>query len=407
MIYFLRLGWRNVFRQRLRTGLALGAIGLAVALLMLGDTFARGMEKYIFTEVVGEAGELVVARQTFFERSRFNPLKYPIHQASELQRRLIGVPGVRAVLPRIDFGLLVQMGEENEPVACSAVDVLAFARFSTLPTKLTAGRWLKPDEKGILLGTLVAERLHVKPGDTLTVLGRTAYDSFTADDFTVTGVFDLGSKLLNRSAVVPLGAAQEFLDLTDGASKLLVYGRDFQQAPQLADAIRRSGVLPQGIAVRPWTEDPFFGSLYAVDRAVRMAITVILCFVAGLGILNMMMVSVLERRREIGVFMALGMSHLGILTAFLYEALLYGLLGSAIGIVLGTPVALLLDRVGIEFQGDKVQGVPFALPNRIHGDFGPRSVIIGLTIGVVLSLLGMLWPMFKTFSMKPHDAMAK
>jgi ABC-type lipoprotein release transport system permease subunit len=407
MIYFLRLGWRNVFRQRLRTGLALGAIGLAVALLMIGNTFARGMEKFVFSEVIGEAGEIVVARQDYFDRSRFNPMKYPIRGAAELRSRLLQVPGVRAALPRIDFGILVQLGEQNEPVACSAVDVLEFARFSKLPSKIVAGRWLRPDEKAVLLGRLVADRLGVKPGDTITVLGRTAYDSFTGDDFVVAGIFDLGVKLLNRTAIVPLGPAQEFLDMQDAVSKLLLFGPSYLDADAIAGTIRSRGLLPAGVAVRSWTQDPFFGSLYTLDRAVRIAITVILCFVAGLGILNMMMVSVLERRREIGVFMALGMSRAGLLTTFLYEALLYGVIGSAVGSAIGSPLALLLDRVGIDFQADKIQGVPFPLPNRLHGDFGPDSLVIGLAIGVLLSLLGMLWPMLKTFSMKPHDAMAK
>jgi putative ABC transport system permease protein len=403
---FVRLGWRNVFRQRLRSALALGAIGLAVALVILGRAFISGLEEYLYTEVLGEAGEVVVARQSHFERSRFNPMKYPLEGAAALRERLLAIEGVRAALPRIDFGLLAQVGEENRPIGCSAVDVAAYARFSSLPRKLVSGRWPEPDEKSVLIGRGVADELGLRPGDTLTLLGRTRYDSFTADDFTVAGVYDAGVKMLNRTALMPIEPAQEFLEMPDAASKLLVYGDSWREADAVAGRLRGPDVLPAGVAVRPWTEDPFFGGVHALTRGVGLALSGIICFVAGLGILNMMMVSVLERRREIGVLMALGMGRAAILGAFLYEALLYGLLGSALGIALGSPLALLLERVGIEFQADRIQGVPFPLPNRIHGDFGPDGLILGLAIGVLLSLLGMLWPMLKTFSMKPHDAMA-
>lgn len=405
MRYFLRLGLKNVFRQHLRTALALGAIGLSVALIVIGSTFAGGMERYVFGEVLGELGEIVVARQDYFDKSRFNPLKYSMADAEALQERVLKVQGVRAAFGRIDFGFMAQAGETTEPIACTAVNLRQFLRYSKLPDKLVAGRLLQPGEKGLLIGKDVAHALHVQPGDTLTAIGKTAYDSFTADDFPVVGIFDLGAKMLNRTSFMDLGHAQEFLEMTDAVSKLLVFGPEPGQAQELSD--RLAAELPQGATARPWTRDPLLGSIYVMGRAMRIALAAIICFVAGMGILNMMMVSVLERRREIGVLMALGMSHGRILVSFLYEALLYGLLGSALGILLGAPLALYLDRIGIDFRSDDIQGLPFAMPNTIHGHFGTDSLILGVATGVLLSLLGMLWPMLKTFAMKPHDAMAR
>jgi ABC-type lipoprotein release transport system permease subunit len=407
MMYFLRLGLRNVFRQRLRTGLALGAIALSVAIIVVGASFTAGVERFVFNDALGEAGEIVVAREDWFARSRFNPLKFAIPDADALVERLAAVPGVRAAVPRIDFGLLVQQGEEAEPVLATAVDVLLFARFSALPRRIVAGRYLQPDEKAILLGATVAEKLGVGPGDRLIVLGRTAYDSFMGDEFEVAGVFDMGMRILNRATFLPLAAAQEFLDMPGAASRVLLYAADYREADALAARIRAGGLLPEGVAARPWTEDALFGSMHQMIRAVRLGLSGIICFVAGLGILNMMMVSVLERRREIGVLMALGMSRPGILVAFLYEALIYGVLGSALGVLLGAPLAAYLERTGIEFRADEIQGLPFPMPNTLHADFGPESLMLGVAVGLILSLLGMLWPMLKTFSMKPIDAMAK
>ena len=96
-----------------------------------------------------------------------------------------------------------------------------------------------------------------------------------------------------------------------------------------------------------------------------------------------------------------------ILLSFLYEAALYGLVGGAAGVILGALLALYLDRVGIDFRIDEIQGVPFAVTSTIHGDFGPESVVLGLVIGALLSVLGALGPVLKTFSMGPQDALTR
>jgi len=140
---------------------------------------------------------------------------------------------------------------------------------------------------------------------------------------------------------------------------------------------------------------------------VKLGISAVMCFVAGLGIFNMMMVTVLERRREVGVLMALGAPRLGILAGFLYEAALYGLAGGGAGVALGAPLALYLDRVGLNLRIDEIQGLPLPVAGVIHADFGWESVALGLTIGVLLAVLGTLGPVIKTFSMGPQDAMTR
>ncbi len=407
MSYVFRLGFKNVFRQQLRSVLAITGIALSVALVIVGTSLMTGVEKLIFSEALAEAGEIVVARQDYFDKSRFNPLKYSIRGSGALRDRLLGTPGVRAAVERIDFGFLAEHDEVTAPVGCSAVNVEQFARFSKIRQRLVAGRFLEPGEKSLLVGRWVADELGVGPGDTVTVLGRTMYDSFMADDFEVAGVFDLGTKMLNRTSLMPLAPAQEFLEMTDAVSRILLYGDDYHDSGRIAERIRSAGTLPEGIAVKPWTEDVLFGSAYQLFRVVGMAISGIICFVAGLGIFNMMMVAVMERRKEMGVLMALGAPRLGILASFFCEAVVYGVVGGVAGVVLGTPLALYLDRVGINFEADKIQGLPFAITNTIYGDFGPQSIVVGLTVGILLSVLGAVGPVIKTFSMGPQDAMKR
>ncbi len=407
MSYVLMLGFKNVFRQRLRSLLALAGIALSVSLVIVGLSLMSGVERTIFSEVLGEAGEIAVARQDYFDKLRFNPLKYRLRDSAALRDRLLEVEGVSAAIERIDFGFLAEHGERTMALGASAVGVEPYADYSTLPDRLIAGRFLTPGEKAILIGREVAEELGAEPGDVLTVIGRTAYESFMADDFEVAGVFDLGSKLANRRTIVPLAPAQDFLEMEGAVSKILLYTGDYHRAGEIAERIRAGGLLADGIAVRSWLEDPFLGGLYPLFRGVGASISGIMCFVAGLGIINMMMVAVLERRREMGVLMALGMPRSGVLASFFAEAVVYGVAGGVAGVALGSPVAYYFDRAGINFRADEIQGIPFAVSSTIHGHFTADHVVAGLAVGVLLAVLGTVIPVIKTFSMGPQDAMTR
>jgi len=407
MSIITRLGLKNVFRQPLRTALALLGIAVSVAGVLVGTSLMNGIESMVFREAVGEAGEIVVARQDYFDKARFNPLKYSLRGYTALRAALLEVPGVQTAVGRIDFGFLAEVDERSTTLACRAVDVEQFALFSKIPERLVAGRFLKPGENALVIGKWAAEELEVEPGDRVTVLGRTAYDSFTADDFEIVGVYDMGSKLANRGSFMPLAPAQEFLEMPNTVSKILLYSEDYRDASRIAEEIRSARLLAPGITAKPWEEDFLLGSLYRLLRVAGILISSIICFVAGLGILNMMMVTVLERRKEMGVLMALGMSRLAIVLSFLTEAVVYGIFGGILGILLGAPLALYLDRVGISFQADRIQGMPIAIGSTLYADFGLQSIVWGLTIGILLSLLGALGPVLKTSSMGPQDAMTR
>ncbi len=86
--------------------------------------------------------------------------------------------------------------------------------------------------------------------------------------------------------------------------------------------------------------------------------------------------------------------------------MVYGLAGGAAGVLIGSPAAYYLDRVGIDFRADEIQGLPFAVTT-IHGHFGAGSVAAGLSVGVLLAVLGTVIPVIKTFSMGPQDAMTR
>ncbi|KFE71843.1 ABC transporter permease [Hyalangium minutum] len=406
MLYLLRLGFKNIFRQRTRAALALAAIALAVTFIVGGITLAGGVEKQIFLEMVGESGELVVAQKDYFAKSRFNPLKYFVPGTSELKQQLLKVEGVEAAAPRIDFGVLVESGQKNKSVRATGVDVEVFGQRSGLPHNIVAGSYLQPGQKAILLGKTLVDELGLKLGDKVTLLGKDAYDSFTADDFQLAGIFDLGNAAANRALYMPVQAAQEFLGMEDGATKIVLYGTRYDQAGPLAERIRASGILGESTAIRTWQDDPFLLSIYQMLQGIRQGVSFIVCFVAGLGILNMMMVSVLERRKEVGVLMALGMSRRGIVTSFLYEAALYGFLGSMAGLVFAIPLGWYLQTVGLTVSSDKVQGVALAV-SVLRGDFTVGAVVTAVVMGVLLGILGMILPVLKTLSMTPQDAMVK
>ncbi|MFC1848973.1 ABC transporter permease [candidate division CSSED10-310 bacterium] len=404
-IFLLKLGFKNIFRNKLRSGLALAAIALSIALIIVGMTFIKGAHTQLFQELLNEYGHLVLANENYFEKSRFNPLDYSIENADQLLAELKSIKEIITSIKIIEFGFLIDKDEQNEPVRVTGVDVDEFKKFSRLSQCIIEGRYLKAEAKEILLGKIIAEKLHVKAGDEITAVGKTVHDSFYADGYTVVGIFDLGARFLNKAAYISIHQAQIFLDMENQVSKILLFGKSYLGAPRLKKKIQENIALPANIKVRTWQEDPLIGMMSKTFMAVMSSILFIICFVAGLGILNMMFVSVLERKKEIAVLLALGMNHYRVMLLFLYEAFCYGSLGSIIGCILGTGPAIMLATKGITLNFEKIQGISFPLRETIYGDFQPINILVAMTIGILVSIAGMVWPILKIFRFKPNEVM--
>ena len=239
---------------------------------------------------------------------------------------LEAMPGVAAVSPMVSGAGLAVRGEASRSIALMGVELDRYDRIVHLRSKIVAGQArLGPGEA--ILGRELADDLGVRVGDRLSLVTGSVTDSLR-----VTALVDLGVRELNRrTVIVPLRAAQSLVGLPGGATSLDLSLRDVWVAQALATDLSRR--LPY--KVESWQEAnaQLVAALNAQSISTALIRAVVMVVVV-LGIASVLVVSVVQKRREIGILRAMGATRGQVMRVFLLQGAIVGALGSVLGILL-------------------------------------------------------------------------
>jgi ABC-type antimicrobial peptide transport system permease subunit len=355
---------QNLWRRKGRTLLTLGAIGFTVGAVMLIDGISRSANK-LMSGFFG--GAEVVVRQADISDFSYSQLDQRIGDRIAAMPEVAYVEGTQvgfATLP--DIGWFFVLGYEPRGAAIQQF-------------RVTEGRRIVSNHE-IMVGASTAEAHHIDVGETLD-LGGTR--------FKVVGIYQANAEFMEMGGVVSLRAAQAF---TGNPRKVQFFNVTLVD-PRNADAVVKA-INAQFPEVHAALAGEFAGQLpdMATMRALAGGISVLAALLGGLGMMNTMLMTVLERTREIGVLRALGWRQGKILSLILKEALALGLLSAVVGVGVAFLLAWLLS--GLPFYGEAFQPVWAA------GVF-VRAAGVALALG----LIGGLFPALRASRMQPIEAL--
>ena len=246
-------------------------------------------------------------------------------------------PGVVAVSPMVSGSGLALRGEATQSIAIMGVELERYQRIVNLREKIVAGTWgLQPGDT--MIGVELAADLGVRPGDRFTI------DTGSVQEpVRVSALLDMGVKDLNRrTVIIPLRSAQSLLGLPGGATVLDVKVDDVWLAEALAEQLRPRYLYE----IESWqaTNAQLVSALKAqsISTAVIRAVVLI---VVVLGIASVLVVSVVQKRKEIGILRAMGTTRAQVLRVFLLQGAIVGALGSVAGLLLAWALVLLFTAM--------------------------------------------------------------
>jgi lipoprotein-releasing system permease protein len=294
--------------------------------------------------------------------------------------------GVSAVSPMVSGPALARRGEATRSVALSGVELDRYDRIVGLRDKLVAGAFrMGPGEA--LIGKTLADDLGVRVGDRIVVT-----TDARSDTLRLTGMVDLGIRDLNRRVVIlPLRSAQTLLDLPGGVTQIDLRVDDVWAAQALASALARE--LPT--KVESWQEAN--AQLVTALNAQTISTTLIrsvVMVVVVLGIASVLVVSVVQKQREIGILRAMGAQRGQVLRVFLIQGALVGLMGS----VLGTGLAMGMIKVFTTFVRG-ADGLPL-----FNISLPPEMALQTVALALVAGLLAAVLPARRAARMDPAQA---
>ncbi len=336
-----QVAWRFLREGRMQTLLIIVGVAAGVAVVAYISALIEGLQANTLAKTLGaqahislRAPEDLVAPAARLEAgtamlSDTQPRAQRLRSVANWQALLPvlqATPGVAAVSPMVSGSGLALRGEAALAIALLGVELERYDRIVNLRSKVVAGRAsLQPGEA--IIGRELAADLGLRVGDRLTL--RTG---LVSDSARVTALVDLGVKDLNRrTVIVPLRAAQNLQGLPGGATHLDLTVTDVWAAQALADSLRRQHPL----RVESWQESN--AQLVSALNAQSVSTTIIravVLVVVVLGIASVLVVSVVQKGREIGILRAMGATRGQMQRIFLLQGAVVGALGSLLGLLL-------------------------------------------------------------------------
>jgi len=406
MAQSLKLAWRNVWRNWRRTLIALVAIILGIVLLLFFDGMLAGSDQAIFGNAVRlYGGNIQVHAPGYLDKASRQPL-LPLEDADAVVQAALAQPHVVAASRRINTGGMISSREGSYPVMITGIEPQVEAPISLQAENISQGRFLQPaDEDDIVIGQGLADLLQVAVGDRVTLVGRAKSETMRQRTMIVVGIYDLGMPDAEKMAVlITLPEAQSLYNLRDQVTEVAIFLEKVRQEETTAPALQAA--LPNE-EVDSWqTLRPEIQQTLQFKMAFTSAFGIVLVFIAAIGILNIMMMAVFERTREMGVLAALGMKGRQILGLFLLEGMFIGVVGAAVGVALGVALNLWLAQVGFDISYASGMGEISALMGtRIYPSLSMANVISRGVLVVVAATLASLYPAWQASRKEPVDAL--
>jgi len=412
MAKILKLSARNLARYWRRTLLTSGLIILGVVAVLLFNAVSGSFKSLIVGQITDSVlGHLQVHRRGYVASIDNLPLNLNMKPAAvaQVEKALESIDTVVAWSPRLKFGAMFSNFTETTSIRLNGV--LPEREAAAMP--MLAGRLVQGSvangllERGkVLIPEILARGMKIKPGDTVVLVATNLDGSVNGQTFVVQGVLGDVTGPGGRDGYVHLEDARALLRMTEGeVSEIAVRLKDLgalaAAKARIADAL--AGVKnPQGqsaLEVHAWDQLSPFANIARMIDLMDVFIRVMLVGIVLIAVMNVMMMAVYERIREIGMISAIGTPPRRILALFLAEGALLGLVGTAIGVALSLVLVYALNVWPVQFKFGRQIDLVLA-PSLAAAD----ALMIGAIV-VVMAILASLQPAWKAARMDPITAL--
>ena len=403
MTALVSLAWRNVWRNFRRSLITTASMGCGLAAIMLGQSLIKSVQHQLIEKATGSITGHIQIQARHIKEFKF-PDKY-LEDDGRIEKALAGQRGIKAFGRRIHVTGLISSPTGSVGVFISAVEPSRESRVTTMSSYLVKGEFL-PGPKTIMIGDKLAQRLDVRLGEKVVIMAQADDGSMGAEAFRISGLFHTGSTSFDGQIVyVPLAAAQELLVVGSKINNVVARLEDIDETDQvqreLADTLRG---LP--VQVLSWKNvDHEILAIQKFQDGLLFVVLVIVFAIVALGILNTLLMSLFERVREFGVLMAIGARPRWVLKLILIEAVILGLVGTALGLAAGTVLISYYGHAGLHLPiGDAMSYfIPF--PSVIYLRWVWASHLFAAGSVLVTSVLAALAPALRACRLRPAEAL--
>jgi len=406
MILYIKLAWRNVWRQRRRTFLIAIGMGITMAMLVLYDGVVAGFEQAIYGNAIQLlGGNVQVHAPGFNEKVGRKPL-LSLNDPDAVVAAAESRAEVVAASKRIITGGLVTNREGAFAVSVVGIEPDKESKISPVAANISKGDYISPgDEDVIVIGQGLATAMDIDVGSRITMVANSKNEQSRQRTMTVKGIYDVGVPNVEKQTIyVSLVEAQALSGLDGQVTEIVVSLKQIGQEPGVMDAINSAA---PGYEVTSWeTSIPELKETLEMKTGVMGVFGTFMIGIVAIGILNLLMMAVFERTREIGVIGALGLKPRQITIIFLLEGILIGIAGAVIGAVLGTLINSILGYYGLDYSAfANLTEYTALISGRIYTSLVPMKILKHALTVAIISALAALYPAIQASQREPAEAL--
>lgn len=402
----IKIALRNLWRHKRRSIITGAAIALGLGMLMFSSGGTDGMTNMMIENATSMAAGHVVVQGAGYQEEPEVEIVVPDSPAvaAKLAQALPGA----IILQRVFLDGLLTSPSGAMGVSVTAVDPATEVLVNDVADKIVEGEFLGDDPRSIVLGKTLAETLDVTLGDKVVLMSQ-GDGEIESRLFRVHGILSYGIDGIDGFyAMVSLPAAQEMLGLGQDVSQISAH-LDSARDTQDATAAAAAAVDSDAIEVLSWKQAlPAVAEYVAGEQGEIYVMYFIIFFMVGLGIVNTVLMSVLERMREFGVMLSLGATPGKLAWLVLLEASFLGVFAVLAGVGLGLAANYPMKTSGLDMSslyGGSIEVSGFAMDMVIFSDLDPVKVAFYAIAVWMITVAAALYPAWKAATLKPVECL--
>lgn len=406
MWMFIKLAWRNIFRNKRRTIIAGMAIGIGLASLIFVDALWIGMESHMIKSATSSfLGEGQIHHIDFRETQE---IEYTINNLDDILTQLPKEDIVEYYTRRTMAFAMISSPANIQSILLVGINPVNEQNLSQLDEAIIEGTFFKDsNERDLLIGSELANILEVSMGDRVVItVAQAKTGDLSQEMFRVAGIYHFNIPEMDKGmAFVRLEKAQEmlalgsdvheialkFIDPSYGRAKTLDFWKKYSQNNN--EAVGWTVLLPQ------------LEAAFELSQFSTLITALILFGVVSLGIINTLFMSIHERMFEFGIIRAVGTRPFGVLRLILFEAGALAVISIILGNLLGFISTYLVSKIGIDYTGIEFVGVTFR--ELLYPVLKIKQFIIYPIWVFIFTLFAGLYPAVYAAKMSPAEAMRK
>ena len=400
-----RLAWRNLWRNKRRTFIMLGAIGVGVWAMIFMTALTRGMvDQMIVDSIAVLPGHVQVHHPDYADDpSISNRIPY---SDADLKSIFDGAD-FEAWASRVRVPAIITSERESRGVTLLGIDPAAERDISFFDYDQVDGRFLESTaDKGIVIGRRLADTLETDVGKRVVLMSQDPDNDIADRGFRVVGLYSASTRAVEEAyAFVGKTTAQKMLRIDDSSTEIVFLGNDYRNVEPIFEAV--AAAVDGSVSVRRWSEiDTYLGIMLDVMDGFVLIWVVVIFLALSFGLVNTLVMAVFERVREIGLMLALGMKPSSILGQIIIESMFLLALGLVLGNFLAWATVIPLQDgidVSIVSEGMEMWGASSMLYPKLY----LSDMLLSSAVVLLLGFLASLSPAWRASRYEPVEAITK